>query len=37
LGNGYGKWKNSTFRIANFPAIEEFEITKLKEILMSDW
>lgn len=33
LGNGYGKWKNSTFRIANFPAIEEFEITKLKEIL----
>ncbi len=33
LGNGYGTWKNTTFRIANFPAIEAFEISKLKEIL----
>lgn len=33
LGNGYGTWKNTTFRIANFPAIEPFEISKLKEIL----
>jgi len=23
LGNGYGKWKESTFRVANFPAISE--------------
>jgi phosphoserine aminotransferase len=30
LGNGYGAWKNTTFRIANFPAItdEEIEIAK---------
>ena len=35
LGNGYGTWKNTTFRIANFPAIEPFEISKLKEILQS--
>ncbi|MFN8343819.1 MAG: aminotransferase class V-fold PLP-dependent enzyme [Spirosomataceae bacterium] len=33
LGNGYGEWKNTTFRIANFPAIEEGEIEKLKEFL----
>jgi len=30
LGNGYGTWKSDTFRIANFPAIEELEITQLK-------
>lgn len=33
LGKGYGKWKKNTFRIANFPAIEEPAITQLKEIL----
>jgi phosphoserine aminotransferase len=33
LGNGYGEWKNTTFRIANFPAIEEEEIEKLKAFL----
>ncbi|MCY7351662.1 MAG: aminotransferase class V-fold PLP-dependent enzyme [Cytophagaceae bacterium] len=33
LGNGYGAWKDRTFRIANFPAIEEEEIEKLKEVL----
>ena len=33
LGNGYGDWKNSTFRIANFPQIEEDEIAKLKATL----
>ncbi|WP_028669019.1 aminotransferase class V-fold PLP-dependent enzyme [Runella zeae] len=33
LGNGYGEWKNTTFRIANFPAIEEWEIQKLKQFL----
>src|SRR6218665_1223097 len=25
LGNGYGNWKENTFRIANFPAIEDWE------------
>ncbi|MDH5607958.1 MAG: aminotransferase class V-fold PLP-dependent enzyme [Cyclobacteriaceae bacterium] len=29
LGNGYGEWKDSTFRIANFPAIRGKEIEKL--------
>ena len=29
LGNGYGAWKNSTLRIANFPAITSEEIDKL--------
>ena len=33
VGNGYGSWKNTTFRIANFPAIESFEIEELKKIL----
>lgn len=29
LGNGYGPWKVSTFRIANFPAIKTKEVDKL--------
>jgi phosphoserine aminotransferase len=33
LGNGYGKWKEETFRIANFPAIEATESDKLKDFL----
>ena len=33
LGNGYGFWKNDTFRIANFPAIEAWEIYILKGFL----
>lgn len=33
LGNGYGDWKDTTFRLANFPAIESFEIELLKEFL----
>jgi phosphoserine aminotransferase len=33
VGNGYGSWKNTTFRIANFPAIEDFEIETLKKLL----
>ena len=33
VGNGYGSWKNTTFRIANFPAIEDFEIEALRKIL----
>lgn len=34
IGNGYGSWKNTTFRIANFPAIEDFEIEALMNILI---
>lgn len=30
LGNGYGAWKDTTFRIANFPATTEEEIETLK-------
>jgi len=33
LGNGYGKWKPNTFRIANFPAITDKEMKKLKNFL----
>lgn len=33
LGNGYGKWKNNTFRIANFPAITQEEIETLQVFL----
>lgn len=29
FGNGYGKWKNTSFRIANFPALENAEWGKL--------
>ena len=32
IGNGYGNWKNSTFRIANFPAITDIELEKLKTL-----
>ncbi len=33
LGNGYGKWQDSTFRIANFPAINNNEFDQLKQLL----
>lgn len=33
LGEGYGDLKVTTFRIANFPAIKNVEITKLKHFL----
>lgn len=33
LGNGYGNWKNTTFRIANFPAITEAERGQLRDFL----
>ncbi|MCU0355522.1 MAG: alanine--glyoxylate aminotransferase family protein, partial [Cytophagales bacterium] len=33
LGNGYGTWKNNTFRIANFPAISTEEINSLMALL----
>lgn len=29
LGNGYGPWKSSSFRIANFPAIKTKEVDRL--------
>jgi phosphoserine aminotransferase len=31
LGNGYGAWKNTSFRVANFPAILEDEIEQLQD------
>lgn len=33
LGEGYGDLKATTFRIANFPALKNVEITKLKRFL----
>lgn len=33
IGNGYGRWKNNTFRIANFPALTDPEIQKLQIFL----
>jgi phosphoserine aminotransferase len=35
LGNGYGDWKTTTFRIANFPAITDDEIGTLMQFLRS--
>lgn len=34
LGNGYGKDKETSFRIANFPAITDTEIQTLKDFLV---
>ena len=36
LGNGYGQWKETTFRIANFPAIDDWEFEQLKHCLMQN-
>jgi phosphoserine aminotransferase len=33
LGEGYGKLKSETFRIANFPALKKNEIKRLKDFL----
>ena len=33
LGNGYGPWKENSLRIANFPALEEYEIARLINFL----
>jgi len=33
LGEGYGEWKATTFRIANFPALKIGEIRTLKRLL----
>lgn len=35
LGNGYGDWKNTTFRLANFPAITHEDIGALQAFLIS--
>jgi phosphoserine aminotransferase len=35
LGNGYGKWVRTTFRIANFPAHGEKDISALKSLLQN--
>lgn len=35
LGEGYGPLKNTTFRIANFPALKKNEIKKLQKFLSS--
>lgn len=33
LGSGYGKWKETTFRIANFPALQPDEVEALLRFL----
>lgn len=35
LGSGYGKWKNDTFRIANFPAFSDSEVQAMCRFLSS--
>lgn len=34
LGEGYGQWKSTTFRIANFPALRKKEIKLLMRVLV---
>ncbi|MBF9252419.1 alanine--glyoxylate aminotransferase family protein [Pontibacter sp. 172403-2] len=34
LGNGYGQWARTTFRIANFPAIQNEEYEELKRFFL---
>lgn len=33
IGNGYGEWQSTTFRIANFPAIKSKEIANFQKFL----
>lgn len=33
LGNGYGEWKNNSFRVANFPAIPDQDFETLKQFI----
>ena len=33
LGEGYGQWKEETFRVANFPALKKDEISALMRFL----
>ncbi|MFN6944426.1 MAG: aminotransferase class V-fold PLP-dependent enzyme [Cytophagaceae bacterium] len=35
MGNGYGRWAKSTFRIANFPAYTSEDIEKLQKFLLN--
>jgi len=35
LGNGYGRWKANSLRIANFPAMEDTEIHRLRDFFFS--
>ena len=35
LGNGYGKWKTTSLRIANFPAIPDADFARLQAFLKS--
>jgi len=37
LGNGYGALKPTTLRIANFPALRDIEISKLKDFFQSNF
>ncbi|MFD2513633.1 aminotransferase class V-fold PLP-dependent enzyme [Pontibacter locisalis] len=34
LGNGYGPWARNTFRVANFPAIQDEEYEELKRFFL---
>lgn len=36
LGNGYGKWSKNTFRIANFPAIDDQDYQLLKDFFIQN-
>ena len=36
LGNGYGNWKETTFRIANFPAISDEDIESLQHFFSTN-
>lgn len=35
LGNGYGAWKDTTVRIANFPAVSDSDMMALREFLLT--
>jgi len=37
LGNGYGQWAKTTFRIANFPAITDDDFKILKHFFLSNY
>ncbi|KAA9341034.1 aminotransferase class V-fold PLP-dependent enzyme [Adhaeribacter soli] len=37
LGNGYGKWARTTFRIANFPAISDTDFDALKDFFVKHY
>ncbi len=36
LGNGYGAWKPTTFRIANFPALTASDFGRLRDLLQKN-